>query len=87
MKDRHFILLTHILGADPRNKKSDWGYRNYFADTPNSLDQSSFEEMIDLGLVVKGTVDENYVHYHATKKGARVLGFKDYQLRNTNFMG
>jgi hypothetical protein len=44
-------LLQHMLGADARYKKNQWGFRNHFAASPNSKDCVEFEKMEEIGLV------------------------------------
>jgi hypothetical protein len=48
MRPEHGQLLRHALGADSRSP----GYRNYFAATPGSEDDSMWAELVALGLAV-----------------------------------
>ena len=78
-------LLRHMLGADYRYKKRHWGFRNYFcsADGDNNDDRLNLEKM-ELDGLVKSGHRLGYKMFFATKEGAIEVGFKPYQLRNTD---
>jgi hypothetical protein len=76
--------LQHMLGADSRYKKKQWGFRNHFCATVGTPDDIELIEMEKNGLVKSGNRIEDRVFYFATKAGAKAVGFKQYQLRNTN---
>lgn len=75
-------LLQHMLGADERYKKKQWGFRNHFCAEPDGKDCAELEKLEGMGLVRSGFRD-NYKVFWATKDGAVRIGFKPYQLRNT----
>jgi hypothetical protein len=79
-------LLQHTLGADSRYKKKDWGFRNHFVpgDASTDPDRPDFIELEKQGLVVFSKRMDNQVIW-ATKKGAKAIGFKPYQLRKMKF--
>jgi hypothetical protein len=78
-------LLRHMLGADERYKKKNWGFRNHFCSGgPDTDDHTQLEIMADDGLVTGGSRFNSSVFW-ATKKGAIAIGFKPYQLRGTEF--
>ena len=84
IKAEHKQLLQHMLGADERYKKKDWGFRNHFCSTLGNKDDANLVEMVKLGYVLLNYPSSNYRYFHATKAGAIAIGFKPYQLRNTN---
>jgi hypothetical protein len=80
--DKQKELLQHMLGADSRYKKRQWGFRNHYCagskeDCPDRLELEKLEK---LGMVKSG---ERLGHktFWATKDGAVAIGFKPYQLR------
>ena len=76
-------LLQHMLGADERYKKKQWGFRNHFCTGgAETSDHKELLVMEELGLVKSGNKLGSCVFW-ATKKGALAVGFKPYQLRNT----
>lgn len=74
-------LLQHMLGADSRYLKKDWGFRNHFSpdSNPNHEDRRDLMAMTWDGLV-KSSNTHSLVFW-ATRKGALAIGFKDYQLK------
>jgi hypothetical protein len=76
--------LQHMLGADDRYKKNQWGFRNHYCATFGTPDDIELSEMEKNGLVKSGNRIEDRVFYFATKAGAEAIGFKKYQLRKTN---
>lgn len=80
LKERE--LLQHMLGADSRYMKKQWGFRNYFCASEGHSDLPYLKEMEEKGLVKLRRRLGNEI-YFATKKGALAIGFKPYQLRKT----
>lgn len=78
-------LLQHMLGADSRYKKKQWGFRNHYcaSSDPQCPERLELESMEQEGLVKSGE-RMGYKTFWATKAGAVAIGFKPYQLRNTN---
>ena len=83
---KHEELLRHMLGADSRYKKKQWGFRNHFCAGEGHLDLPFLREMEQIGLV-KSREFMNEIFFSATKKGALEIGFKPYQFRNMKQMG
>lgn len=79
-------LLQHMLGADSRYLKKQWGFRNHFCANKslNDPDTAELDAMEKDGLV-KSFEGEEYRIFKATEKGALLIGFKPYQLRKTKF--
>ena len=74
-------LLQHMLGADERYKKKQWGFRNYFCcGNDKHGDYEELKKMELVGLVVRGVWLEQ-IFFSATLKGAIAIGFKKYQLK------
>jgi len=78
-------ILQHMLGADSRYLKKQWGFRNHYCagDNKDCSDRLELEKMQRDGLVKSGDRIGSTTFW-ATKKGAESIGFKAYQLRNTN---
>tara|TARA_R110001599_G_scaffold100770_9_gene258145 strand:+ start:8948 stop:9250 length:303 start_codon:yes stop_codon:yes gene_type:complete len=78
-------LLQHMLGADERYRKKQWGFRNHYCASadPECKDRIELEKLEKEGLVKSGTRFD-YKTFWATKKGALAIGFKPYQLRKTD---
>ena len=77
-------LLQHMLGADSRYLKKQWGFRNHFcAGEKGDPDRIELDKMEIDGLV-KSEERINFRTFWATKKGAEAIGFKPYQLRKTD---
>lgn len=75
-------LLKHMLGADSRYMKKQWGFRNHFCASEGNSDIKELREMEASGLVKSGERIGS-IFFWATKKGALAIGFKPYQLRKT----
>lgn len=77
-------LLQHMLGADSRYMKKQWGFRNHYcaSDNPNCPDRLELENMERAGLVKSGE-RLSYKTFWATEAGAVAIGFKPYQLKKT----
>ena len=65
--------LRHMLGAEPRYKKRDWGFRNRYC---SSNDDASMERLIANYLVVRGETinDGKNTMYYATFGGCLRAG-------------
>lgn len=81
--DKQRQLLQHMLGADSRYRKKQWGFRNHFCASIGSPDDDILIELNQSDLVSPGIKTETLVFYHATQLGAEAIGFKRYQLKNT----
>lgn len=81
-------LLQHMLGADSRYLKKQWGFRNHFcaSDNPECKNRLALEALEADGLVKSGE-RLGYKTFWATKKGALAIGFKPYQLKNAKLAG
>lgn len=79
--EKQKILLQHMLGADSRYRKKQWGFRNHFCASEGHADFPELQEMEKLELV-KSRIHGESIYFYATKKGALEIGFKPYQLRN-----
>jgi hypothetical protein len=75
-------LLQHMLGADSRYMKKQWGFRNHFCASEGHSDIKDLREMEKKGLVKSGERIGS-IFFWATEKGALAIGFKPYQLRKT----
>ena len=74
-------LLQHMLGADSRYLKKQWGFRNNFLAEKESDDYKELIKMESLGLVRCGTGwRDSDAYFAATIEGAKAIGFKKYQL-------
>jgi len=78
-------ILRHMLGADIRYKKNQWGFRNRYccSENPSCPDRLELEKMEIDGLVKSGERMGLKIFW-ATKLGATAIGFKPYQLRKLN---
>ena len=80
-------LLRHMLGADSRYMKKQWGFRNHYcAGDEGCSDRVELEKLEKDGLVTSGQ-RFGYKTFWATKEGAIAIGFKKYQLINAGFTG
>jgi hypothetical protein len=76
--------LQHMLGADSRYKKRQWGFRNNYM--AGESDFKEMDKMVIDGYLIAGKLranDNDYPpsrYYFATIKGAKAIGFKPYQL-------
>ena len=82
-------ILQHMLGADSRYKKKQWGFRNHFVASCSGDDYKTLLELESLGYIkTNSRVKEPLIHntqicFNATIEGCKALGFKDYQIKNT----
>ena len=77
-------LLQHMLGADSRYLKKQWGFRNHFCAGNNESCPDRIElNKMELDGLVKSGDRLGSKTFWATKKGAIAIGFKPYQLRKT----
>tara|TARA_Y100000588_G_C14085006_1_gene851830 strand:- start:758 stop:1033 length:276 start_codon:yes stop_codon:yes gene_type:complete len=74
--------LKHMLGADSRYKKSQWGFRNRFA--ADGSDVESMRRLEKAGLVreVKSSIFVSDYLFVATEAGCKKLGFNKKQIAN-----
>jgi len=86
MKHEERQILAHTLGAQPRYRKKDWGFRNRFLAGVGSDDFKHCESLVNQGMMIKrsGWRDDE-AYFAATKEGAIAVGFKQYQLRGKEF--
>tara|TARA_R110000737_G_scaffold328612_1_gene343369 strand:- start:484 stop:765 length:282 start_codon:yes stop_codon:yes gene_type:complete len=84
LTDSNIHKLQHMLGADSRYKKRQWGFRNNYM--AGGLDFKEMDKMVDDGYLSAGRIrtrpEDLYKcrYYFATIKGAKAIGFKKYQL-------
>jgi len=78
-------LLKHMLGADSRYLKRQWGFRNHYCTTEGSTSDPIMRKMVALKLAIRSKRElfGGQRVYHATRLGAIAIGFKAYQLCNT----
>ena len=81
--DKQKQLLQHMLGADERYLKKEWGFRNRFVSSEGNKDHAELLEMEKMGLV-KSCNMLGYIIFFATKQGALEIGFKPAQLRRAD---
>lgn len=84
-------LLRHILGADNRYSKRNWGFRNRFCTHANDPDFTELQKMERKNLVKSynkpaDSIFPTMVVFSATKKGALEIGFKSYQLKKAGLL-
>ena len=88
MDEKQIQMLKHMLGADSRYKKYQWGFRNHYCSSIGDTDHEVLEAMVISGLVERGvrggTAGNEMQFYHATKQGAIAAGFKKYQMKQLN---
>ncbi|UOA08360.1 hypothetical protein [Methylobacter sp. S3L5C] len=65
--------LRHMLGASANQKKSEWGYRNYFA-AAQGIQTEQMEKLLALNLVEKGRTKIDLTLYRATEAGCKAIG-------------
>ncbi len=85
MSNKQKELLKRMLGADSRYKQKQWGFRNHFFAGEFSSDGLELNKMEQEGLVISSERLGSIV-FHATKKGAELIGFKPYQLRKAGII-
>lgn len=68
--------LRHMTGAEPRYKKSQWGFRNHFCAGVDGDDIKMLKEMESAGLVHSGMKinDGRDQYFHITYDGCRAIG-------------
>ena len=73
--------LKHMLGVCARYKKSQWGFRNYYAFGGGEGEtKESLTRLVDAGLVKQGRVYDKGHYYYATIEGCKFLGFTKAQI-------
>lgn len=75
--------LRHMLGADSRYKKSQWGFRNHYCSSLSGNDYESMIRMEKQGLVKRGIQQENSIFFHAKEEGCKAIGFNSRQIKKT----
>lgn len=80
MDKKYIELLQHMLGADSRYKKKEWGFRNHFCASEGHSDLEDLKDMERFGLVESGSVFRSF-NFYATRAGAVAIGFQPYQLK------
>jgi hypothetical protein len=80
-------LLQHMLGADSRYKKKQWGFRNRFCagDDDSHPDNVELNDLQDKGLV-KSYMKFGYKTFYATKEGAEQIGFGKAELKRAEII-
>ena len=70
--------LKHMLGMN--YSKKNWGYRNYYACTIDSIDEVVMQKLVRMGYVRKSRQSELY-YYHATEQGCIIAGLSKRQTK------
>lgn len=67
--------LRHMVGAEPRYKKSQWGFRNHFCAAVEGEDIKVLRAMESAGLVHSGMTinDGRDQYFHITYEGCRAI--------------
>lgn len=75
-------LLEHTLGMTG-NKRSVWGYRNYYCSKAGGENHATLEGMVSQQLMTVGRGDQSsqYRYYHATRKGCEAVGMHKAAIR------
>jgi hypothetical protein len=73
--------LTHMLGAEPHIRQSQWGYRNYYCAEVGGKDEQDLIKLAEIGLVRRGfAINEGEdVYFFATEKGMDAIGLTSEQ--------
>jgi len=75
---RETELLRHTLGIGENTRRSNWGYRNYYAPSEDSI--PTLKEMQQAGFVRPGFEYRNGLcYYHATALGCSVVGMTEVE--------
>lgn len=64
--------LKHMLGMN--YSKKNWGYRNYYACTIDSIDEVVMQKLVRMGYATKSRQTILFSYYHATDKGCIIAG-------------
>lgn len=78
--DADMDKLRHMLGADSRYIKKQWGFRNHFCACIGSNDYIAMLRHELAGYVTKGRSENKMTFFHATPKGCKALGFTKKQI-------
>jgi hypothetical protein len=73
--------LKHMLGADSRYMKKDWGFRNRFSAGGDDITSMERLEKNELVRKIAHTLYGDHL-YVATEKGCKHLGFNKKQIAN-----
>ncbi len=74
--------LRHMLGATDQYKKSQYGFRNYYAVSGGDS-MEAMDRLVKSGLATKGQSSTNMTYYHATVSGCELIGFTKAQITRT----
>lgn len=80
--DQDIANLKHMLGADFRYKKSQWGFRNHYCSGKHGDAYNSMQRLLKAGYVIEGINQETNIFYHATEEGCKAIGFNKKQISN-----
>lgn len=78
-------LLKHMLGADSRYKKNQWGFRNRYCSVKTGADYERLLKLESMGLVRKAAssaLPQDTVYFFATELGCKAIGFNKKQINN-----
>lgn len=74
--------LRHMLGAEGRYAKCDWGFRNYYcAEASDKKTLARLDAIVAKGYAVKGRPASHNQYYYATKQTAEFLGLKKKRIK------
>lgn len=81
-------ILRHMLGADARYKKSQWGFRNHFCSRKSGNDYETLMQLNRKGFVLingqsPAFLPKDDVVFFATEDGCRAIGFTEKQVERT----
>lgn len=75
--------LRHMLGIGSHIRTKKWGYRNYFATSPDCRDHQIMRALESQKLVrsVGKTAHTALVYFEATEDGCKVAGLNARQIK------
>ena len=75
VSDECLDLLRHAVGVRLGNPRASHGLRNYFCATVGFDVAASWEQLVELGLAVRGPFinDGRHQYYHVTRAGCRAI--------------
>ena len=72
--------LRHMLGAELRYHRKQWGFRNHFAPSP--ADIPSMKRLEAAGYISEGREYGHMEHfYHATEAGCKAAGLSKSRIK------
>lgn len=77
-------ILQHMLGADSRYKKKEWGFRNHYVASLGNSVLETLAMMKEKGFVRSHSTPaygESSVCFYATEKGMKAIGFSKAQIK------